>query len=157
MDAKRLAFDAGSFANVSPDRNGVMFFLPVFFARSSLELCHQSFELAFPNLSRIYKRNKAYAARKPSVHRSRAKAKSSDPMTACFNRNKNKHLSSIQRCLYAFSWIVLVAMNFMNIKKTKSGKSRASSTVCHQRKTAYLKASKVLHTEPNRNQNIRVR
>ena len=72
VDARRAALDAGSFAHASPDRSGGMFSLPVLFARSSLDMCHQSLELAFLKLSRVFARNEACADRKPAVHRSRA-------------------------------------------------------------------------------------
>ena len=128
VDARRAALDAGSFAHASPDRSGGMFSLPVLFARSSLDMCHQSLELAFLKLSRVFARNEACADRKPAVHRSRAAMKSAVPMAACFNRTNCKHFSSIHGCLYGFSRIIFVGMNLLHVETTKLAKSRAASS-----------------------------
>ena len=81
-------------------------------------MCHQSLELAFLKLSRVFARNEACADRKPAVHRSRAAMKSAVPMAACFNRTNCKHFSSIHGCLYGFSRIIFVGMNLLHVERT---------------------------------------
>ena len=59
VEANRRAFEAGSFAHVSPDFKGGIFSEPVLFARSSYENFHQSLEDEFLSLSRVLVRNPA--------------------------------------------------------------------------------------------------